>query len=238
MPDGKYQRSPTPTSSMKLRPSASIAVMRALAVKHVGPFGRLMPMQLAHAAGVQPHVHAGNGLGDAQLAHGNLAGPAAGLQPHMSVGKREAQIRQGAVIGRGRHQQIRILPVAHQIARAGIGAAVAWPQRLRDGVAPLRVGCPPMVKRRRRLPPPTSYAAKCRPCPYSLCTMCTVFVVAFPTTRAFVVAFPTTKAIPVRAVGAPGYFTRLALPKVARARTALVWRAVAQAKDRNVPWPS
>jgi hypothetical protein len=30
MPGGKYHKSPTPTSSTKLRPSASIAVMRAL----------------------------------------------------------------------------------------------------------------------------------------------------------------------------------------------------------------
>jgi hypothetical protein len=36
------------------------------AVKHVGPFGLLVPMQLAHAAGVEPHVHARDGRSDAE----------------------------------------------------------------------------------------------------------------------------------------------------------------------------
>ena len=35
------------------------------AVEHVGPFGRLVPMQFAHAAGIQAHVHAGDILGNA-----------------------------------------------------------------------------------------------------------------------------------------------------------------------------
>jgi hypothetical protein len=40
-------------------------------------------MQLAHAAGVEPHVDAGDLLGDAELALGDLAGPAAALEPHV-----------------------------------------------------------------------------------------------------------------------------------------------------------
>ena len=64
-------------------PWGSMAVMRARAVQHVGPFGRLVPMQLANAAGIQAHVHAGDILGDAEFPHGDLAGPAAGFLPHM-----------------------------------------------------------------------------------------------------------------------------------------------------------
>jgi hypothetical protein len=52
------------------------------AVKHVGPFGSLVPMQFANAAGIQTHVHAGNVLGNTEFPHGDLTGPAAGLLPH------------------------------------------------------------------------------------------------------------------------------------------------------------
>ena len=53
------------------------------AVEHVGPFGGLVPMQLAHAAGIEPHVDAGDILGNAKLAHRHLPGPAARLQAHV-----------------------------------------------------------------------------------------------------------------------------------------------------------
>ena len=46
-------------------------------VQHVSPFGLFVPMQLAHAAGIEPHVDAGDVLGDAEFARGYLAGPAA-----------------------------------------------------------------------------------------------------------------------------------------------------------------
>ena len=38
------------------------------AVKHERPFGLLMPMQLTHAAGIEPHVDARDGGRDRQLA--------------------------------------------------------------------------------------------------------------------------------------------------------------------------
>src|SRR6476660_4413729 len=44
-------------------------------IEHVSPFGSLVPMQLAHAASIQAHVHAGNVLGNAELAACHLAGP-------------------------------------------------------------------------------------------------------------------------------------------------------------------
>src|SRR3981189_1666145 len=95
------------------------------AVKHVGPFGLLVPMQFAKAAGVQAHIHAGNVLGNAEFSHGDLTRPATGSLPHMSVREREAQIRKHALIGGWRNEQVRILPVSGEVARTRIGAAGA-----------------------------------------------------------------------------------------------------------------
>lgn len=47
------------------------------AAQHSGPLGGLVPMQLAHAAGIQAHVDAGDGRGDRQLPLGHLTRPAA-----------------------------------------------------------------------------------------------------------------------------------------------------------------
>ena len=145
MPGGKYHRSPTPTSSTKLRPCGSIAVMRARAVEHVGPLGGLVPMQLAHAAGIEPHVDAGDVLGNAELAHRHLPGPAARLQTHMGVVEREAQIRQRAVVGGRRREDVRVLAGTDRILRTRIGAAAAGTCRLRHRRSGLRLG-----RRRRR----------------------------------------------------------------------------------------
>src|SRR5579872_612762 len=49
----------------------------AVTVSHVRPFGCLMPMQLADAAGRQSHVDAGNGCGNREIRLGYLARPAA-----------------------------------------------------------------------------------------------------------------------------------------------------------------
>ncbi len=57
------------------------------AVKHVGPFGSLVPMQFANAAGIQTHVHAGNVLRNTEFPHGDPTGPAAGLLPHDRVAR-------------------------------------------------------------------------------------------------------------------------------------------------------
>jgi hypothetical protein len=95
------------------------------AVKHVRPFGFLVPMQFAHAAGIEAHVDAGDVLGDAKLALGDLARPAAAFLAHMRVGKRKAQIGQRAMIGGWRVEDVGILAVAQKVARTGIGAANA-----------------------------------------------------------------------------------------------------------------
>ena len=128
---GKYQRSPTPTSSTKLRPCGVDRRDARGAVKHVGPFGLLVPMQLAHAAGVQPHVHAGDVLGDAKLARGDLAGPAAARLPHMRIGKGEAQIGHRPGIRRRRIDHIGVLPLANHVTGMRVRAANAGrPARL------------------------------------------------------------------------------------------------------------
>ena len=109
-------------------------------VKHVGPFAGLVPMQLAHAAGVEAHVHAGDVLGNAKLTHRHLAGPAAELEPHVGIVERVAQVRKRAVVGRRRREQVGILAVAHQVSRTGIGAAGSGTLGLRQGFGGLGTG--------------------------------------------------------------------------------------------------
>src|SRR3979490_3567605 len=97
------------------------------AVQHKGPFGLLVPMQFANAAGVQAHIHAGNVLGNTEFSHGDLTGPAAGCQPHMSVRERKTQVRKRTAIGGGWNEQIGILPISLEITRTMIGTAVSRP---------------------------------------------------------------------------------------------------------------
>jgi hypothetical protein len=97
-------------------------------------------MQFANPAGIQAHVHAGDVLGNRKFPHRNLAGPAAGLQPHMGVGERKPQIGQGTVIGGGWNEQIGVLAVAPEVARTRVGAAVSGPPGLRYRVTALRDG--------------------------------------------------------------------------------------------------
>jgi hypothetical protein len=106
------------------------------AVYHVGPFGGLVPMQLAHAAGVEPHVDAGDLLGDAELALGDLAGPAAALEPHVRRRERKFQVRHRSVIGRRGHEDVGVLQLKRNVARPRIGAAPPRPHRLRRAPLP------------------------------------------------------------------------------------------------------
>jgi len=99
-------------------------------------------MQLAHAAGVEAHVDAGDLLGDAELALGDLAGPAAALEPHVRRREREFQVRHRAVVGGRRDEDVGVLHFDRDVARTGIGAAPARAHRLRRAPLPggLRVG--------------------------------------------------------------------------------------------------
>src|SRR3954468_7473322 len=52
MPDGKFHRSPSPTSSWNARPSFIDGSDPRPALEHEGPLGRLVPVQLADPAGL------------------------------------------------------------------------------------------------------------------------------------------------------------------------------------------
>ena len=119
------------------------------AVEHVGPFGGFVPMQLAHAAGVEPHVYAGDVLGNAELAHRDLPGPAARLQAHVRVVERKAQIRQRAVVGGRRRDDVRVLAATDRIPRTRVGSALSGPRRLRHRRDGLRL-CHRRRRRRER----------------------------------------------------------------------------------------
>src|SRR5258705_4484540 len=121
--------------------SSSLRVDRGdarLSVEHVSPLRGLVPMQFTYSTGVQTHVHAGDILRDAELTGGHLTGPAARLQSHMRVGKREAKIGQSAMVGGRRHQDIWVLAVSRNVSRAGIRAAMAGTLGLRCLFACLR----------------------------------------------------------------------------------------------------
>ena len=85
-----------------------------------------MPVKLADAAGIEPHVHAGDRFRDAKLACGDLARPAAARLPDMGVRERKPQIGQCSGVGRRRVEEVRILGLADRVARDRIGAADAW----------------------------------------------------------------------------------------------------------------
>src|SRR6516162_2391753 len=89
-------------------------------------------MQLADTACIEPHIYAGDVLGDSKLPHRNLASPSARFETHMGVREGEAQIGKRAVIGRRGSQYVRVFTVPQKIAGTVIGAAPAWNMRLRD----------------------------------------------------------------------------------------------------------
>src|SRR5713226_3972218 len=92
-------------------------------VQHVSPFGLLVPMQLAHAAGIESHLNAGNRFRDTKLPHRHLTGPAAVRLSHMRVSKREAEVRRRAGIRGGRIEHVRVLTLAGCVVWGGIGTA-------------------------------------------------------------------------------------------------------------------
>src|ERR1700728_474744 len=91
--------------------------------EHVGPLRLLMPVKLADAARVQPHVHAGDCFRNAKLPRGDLTRPAATRLTNMRIGEGKPEIRQSPRIGRRRIEEIRILSFPGDVARKRIGAA-------------------------------------------------------------------------------------------------------------------
>src|ERR1700733_2116836 len=78
---------------------------------HVGPFGGEMPMQLTDPAASQPHIDAGDFLGNLEVELGNLTRPTAVLDAPRRVVKCSPEQWQIADIGRRRRESTRKLPL-------------------------------------------------------------------------------------------------------------------------------
>lgn len=85
MPAGKFHRSPTPTSSRKLRPSWSTALMRA----------RSLSTYARSASLCQTHIHARQRSRDRQLSRRHLQRPASLLELIVRKGERKFQVGGG-----------------------------------------------------------------------------------------------------------------------------------------------
>src|ERR1700716_3566954 len=73
----------------------------AVTVSHVRPLGRLMPMQLADAAGRQSHIDAGDGGENCEFPLGPLPRPAAVLDAALHGVERRPYLRHAATPGLG-----------------------------------------------------------------------------------------------------------------------------------------
>jgi hypothetical protein len=66
---------------------------------NVGPLGLFMPMQLAHDARAEAHVHDRHFLHRRHFAHSHFAGPTAVLQAVVGIREGKMQVRNRAVVG-------------------------------------------------------------------------------------------------------------------------------------------
>ena len=99
---------------------------------------------------IQPHVHAGDVLGDSQLTCSDLAGPTPAFEPHVRIGEREAQVRQRAVIGGRGDQEVRVCK--SRVTLRGPGSVPPEPGRFGCGagsadwaIAGVDIKMPPAV---------------------------------------------------------------------------------------------
>ena len=129
----------------------------AVAVRHIGPFRRLMPMQLADAARTEPHVHPGYGSRDREVGLGHLARPAAALDAFVDVVEGGPELRHVADV-RGRRidrmgelrLQLRILrPRIAEGARAAVDGALRRLVGITECRGMRRSGCQYRTARRR-----------------------------------------------------------------------------------------
>jgi len=88
-------------------------------------------VELAHAAGVQAHVDAGDGRRHRELAHRDLPRPSARFEALMGVREREAQVGKRSVIGGRRDEDVGVLTIPFEVTRARVRAAMARSARLR-----------------------------------------------------------------------------------------------------------
>src|SRR5262249_15356985 len=83
-----------------------------------GPLGRLMPVQLADPAGLEPHVDQGEVRGRGYLADRRLPRPAAFPHLDVAVGEGPSEGRQRAAVRRRWPDPVRTLGLASGVPRA------------------------------------------------------------------------------------------------------------------------
>ena len=94
-----------------------------VANEHQRPFVRLVPVQLADGARIEPHIDAGHLGRDRELADGGLPGPSAGLQAVVAEVERPFEVRQAAAIGEHAGIDVRVFGLDRPVAWAWVGAA-------------------------------------------------------------------------------------------------------------------
>ena len=87
------------------------------ALEHEGPLGRLVPVQLADAAGLEPHVDQGEVGGRGYLADRRLPRPAAFPHLDVAVGEGPSQGRQRATVCRRRPEPVWTLRLTSWVSR-------------------------------------------------------------------------------------------------------------------------
>ena len=97
-----------------------------LAGRHKSPFCADVPVEFANAAADQAHLDAGNFLGNGKLADRYLAGPAAGLDTLVGIGKGILEGRLTAGVGGGGEGGVRFGLVERAIDGAGLRLVVSF----------------------------------------------------------------------------------------------------------------
>ena len=108
------------------------------ALEHEGPLGRLVPVQLADPAGLEPHVDQGEVRGGGYLADRRLPRPAAFPHLDVAVGEGPSQGRQRAAVRRRRPEPVRALGLTSGVPRAEERRPLVATDRLGRVVAGLR----------------------------------------------------------------------------------------------------
>src|SRR6266567_6773658 len=111
-------------------------------VKHDGPFGGRVPMQLPDASGCESHVYARQGLGDGQFPYRYLPRPSAFISALVRKGKRILEVLDQALgVRAGWPDRIRVLAIKRPIGWARITfASVCSHHFLQRGKAAYRYG--------------------------------------------------------------------------------------------------
>src|SRR5438445_981436 len=111
MPEGKFQRSPTPTSSTKLRPSWSTALMRATPSSMMAHSASLCQWSSRMPPGFRRMLTPAIDFETGQFSDRHLPRPAARLEPHVSHSERKFQVRDSATVRNWGHENVGIQPI-------------------------------------------------------------------------------------------------------------------------------